>query len=78
MSPFSEFRLDLASDLGLPSLTEEDLATLEAMHPIIENGPNGWLSLHPVLRTCLERDTAFVSETEKKALHRQAALWFAT
>ncbi|WP_233283426.1 helix-turn-helix transcriptional regulator [Agrobacterium tumefaciens] len=78
LSPFSEFRLDLASDLGLPGLTEDDLVMLEALHPIIENGPNGWLSLHPVLRTCLERDTAFVSETEKKALHRQAAIWFAT
>ncbi|MFK3777583.1 LuxR C-terminal-related transcriptional regulator [Agrobacterium sp. NPDC089420] len=78
LSPFSEFRLDLASDLGLPVLPEDDLAMLEAMHPVIENGPNGWLSLHPVLRTCLERDTAFVSETEKKALHRQAAIWFAT
>lgn len=78
LSPFSEFRLDLASDLGLPSLPEEDLAMLEAMHPIIENGANGWLSLHPVLRTCLERDTAFVSDAEKKALHRQAAVWFAT
>lgn len=78
LSPFLEFRLDLASDLGLGNLPEDDLAMLEAMHPIIVNGQNGWLSLHPVLRICLDRDTAFVSEEEKKALHRQAALWFAT
>lgn len=66
LSPFSEFRLDLASDLGLPGLTEDDLVMLEALHPIIENGPNGWLSLHPVLRTCLERDTAFVSKRKRR------------
>ncbi|WP_425903289.1 LuxR C-terminal-related transcriptional regulator [Agrobacterium radiobacter] len=78
LSPFLQFRLDLASDLGLGELPEDDLAMLGAMHPIIENGHNGWLSLHPVLRICMERDTAFVSEEDKKALHRQAAVWFAT
>ncbi|MBP2573351.1 LuxR family maltose regulon positive regulatory protein [Agrobacterium tumefaciens] len=78
LSPFLQFRLDLASDLGLGELPEDDLAMLGAMHPIIENGHNGWLSLHPVLRICLERDTAFVSEEDKKTLHRQAAVWFAT
>lgn len=78
LSPFLEFRLDLASDLGLGNLPEDDLSMLEAMHPIIENGQNGWLSLHPVLRTCLERDTAFVSDDDKRSLHRQAAVWFAT
>ncbi|WHO24846.1 LuxR C-terminal-related transcriptional regulator [Agrobacterium tumefaciens] len=78
LSLFLQFRLDLASDLGLGELPEDDLAMLGAMHPIIENGHNGWLSLHPVLRICLERDTAFVSEEDKKTLHRQAAVWFAT
>ncbi|MGP4802309.1 LuxR C-terminal-related transcriptional regulator [Agrobacterium cavarae] len=78
LSPFQEFRLDLASDLGFSDLSEEDLATIETMHPVIEHGQNGWLSLHPVLRICLERDAAFVSDADKKALHRQAALWFAT
>lgn len=76
--PFQEFRLDLASDLGFSSLADEDLMMIERMHPIIENGQNGWLSLHPVLRTCLERDAVFVTDAEKKALHRNAALWFAT
>lgn len=66
LSLFLQFRLDLASDLGLGELPEDDLAMLGAMHPIIENGHNGWLSLHPVLRICLERDTAFVSEEDKR------------
>lgn len=78
MAPFSQFRLDLAADLGLAPLPDDDLTMLEAMHPVIERGANGWLSLHPVLRTCLESDIAFVSEEERKALHRQAASWFAT
>ncbi|MCZ7486191.1 MULTISPECIES: LuxR C-terminal-related transcriptional regulator [Rhizobium/Agrobacterium group] len=77
LSPFQEFRLDLASDLGFSNLSQEDLTMIESMHPIIENGQNGWLSLHPVLRACLEREAAFVSDAEKKAMHRQAALWFA-
>ncbi len=78
LTPFSEFRFDLACELGLPALPEQDLAQLEALHPIIECGANGWFSLHPALRACLERDTAFVSGTEKKALYRDAALWFAS
>jgi len=78
VTPFQEFRLDLASDLGFNKLSEEDLTMIESMHPVIENGQNGWLSLHPVLRTSLERDAVFVSDAEKKGLHRQAALWFAT
>lgn len=77
LSPFEEFRLDLASDLGFSDMSDNDLLMIESMHPIIENGKNAWLSLHPVLRTCLERDAVFVSDEEKKALHRQAALWFA-
>ena len=32
----------------------------------------------PYFASALRRDAAFVSDADKKALHRQAALWFAT
>lgn len=78
MTPFSQFRLDLATGLGLPELCDQDLTMLEAMRPIIDKEANGWLSLHPVLRSILESDIAFDSEEDRRTLHRQAASWFAT
>ena len=78
MAGFDEFRLDLATDLGAEPLSPDDLAVLEALNPVIERSASGWLSLHPVLRACLNNDIATAPEDDRHALHRRAATWFAT
>jgi LuxR family maltose regulon positive regulatory protein len=78
MAGFDEFCLDLATDLGAEQLAPNDLAVVEALNPVIERRPGGWLSLHPVLRSCLEDEMATTHEDNRRDLHRRAATWFAT
>ncbi|WP_332302847.1 LuxR C-terminal-related transcriptional regulator [Rhizobium sp. GR12] len=78
MADFDEFRLDLATDLGAEQLAPNDLAVLEALNPVIQRNTGGWLSLHPVLRSCLKDDIVAATGDDHRALHRRAATWFAT
>ncbi|WP_234791211.1 LuxR C-terminal-related transcriptional regulator [Agrobacterium rubi] len=78
MAGFDEFRLDLATDLGAEPVSSDDLALLDALNPVVEKNTGGWLSLHPVLRSCLTEDMATKPTDNGRALHRRAATWFAT
>ncbi|MBB3944587.1 LuxR family maltose regulon positive regulatory protein [Rhizobium skierniewicense] len=78
MAVFDEFRLDLAADLGAEQLLPDDLAMIETLNPVIEKNAGGWLTLHPVLRSCLAEDTPGAPANNGRTLHRQAAIWFAT
>jgi LuxR family maltose regulon positive regulatory protein len=78
MAGFDEFRLDLAIDLGAEQLSTDDFVILEALHPVIEKITGGWLSLHPVLRSCFQEDMSAMPTADGRDLHRRAATWFAT